>query len=108
MINPDTAARIKACQGVYSMGDTAKYFGVSKRTVHSLWHGKTHVDVSPAPEAVNINSSRIPHDVIAQDVQTLLGRGMTIEEAAQEIGVSRTTVFQARKKAGVQQWYFFS
>lgn len=106
MINPDVVARIKACQGVYSVGDTANYFGVSKSTVHRIWNG-AHSHVAPAEEPANINSSRIPSDVIVEDGKRLLARGMKVTQVAQALGVSKTTVYDRLKEAGVQPCYFF-
>ena len=106
MINPDIIARIKACQNVYSIGDTANYFGVSKSTVHRIWNG-AHSEIAPAEEPANIKSSRIPSDVIVEDGKTLLARGMKVTEVADALGVSKTTVYNRLKDAGVSPCYFF-
>lgn len=91
-IDIDTAARIKACKGLYSIGDCAKHFGVSKRTVHSIWHGETHRHVREASEAPNVKTSRVHPDIVREDGKTLLARGLSMKEAAVVIGVSPTTL----------------
>lgn len=88
MLNPDTAARIKACQGTYSLSDTARQFGVSTRTVSDLWHGRTHTSVPVAPETPYVKRSRIPAAEIKEEAEWLLRAGTPLEETAARIGVS--------------------
>lgn len=107
MINPDIAARIKACNGVYSIRDTANYFNVSKDTVHRIWTGRAHTNVSPASEPANIKSSRVPAEVIIEDGRTLLQRGLSVSQVAERLGVSKTTVYDRLKEIGVQPCYFY-
>lgn len=92
MINPDTAGRIKACRGVYSVGDTAKHFGVSKDTVHRIWTEKAHTDVPVAPETPYVNRSRVPASEVKEEATWLIRAGSTVEEAAQRIGVSPSRI----------------
>ena len=100
MINPNTVARIKACQGVYGLRDTAKYFNVSPATVHNVWTGKRHSDVPEAPEPPNVISTRVSPDVIVEDGRTLLERyNGDYEKAAAELGVSSTTLYRHTRKA---------
>jgi transposase len=105
VISPDTAARIKACRGVYSIGDTARHFGVAKSTVHGIWTGKRHEQVYET-EPVNIKSSRIAPDILVDDGKTLIRRGMSVAEAADALGVSKSTLYAHFNRAGVQAWYF--
>ena len=91
MMSPDKAARIKACHGVYTVGDTARYFGVSKSTVHDIWRGKTHVHVSPALEPDNVKVTRVSREVISEDGPVLLMRGHSPAQAAHALGVSERT-----------------
>lgn len=106
MIDIQTIAQIKACEGVYSMGDTARHFGVSKDTVHRIWTGKAHTNVPAAVEPANVISTRVPAEVIVEDGERLLGRGMSVAEAARQLGVSKTTMYQRLKEAGVTPCYF--
>lgn len=87
MLNPQTAAQILACRNVYSVGDTARHFGVSKGTVHNIWNGRTHGAVRPS-EAPYVNRTRIPSSEIKEEAEHLLRAGTDIKEAAQRIGVS--------------------
>jgi len=97
--HPETIARIKACRGLYSTGDTAKFFGVSKSLVHDVWTGSRHGSVE-ASEAPNIRSTRIAPDLLIDEAQTLLERGMKVPEVADELGVHGTTVYRHMKKQG--------
>lgn len=97
-MSPDTVARIKACKGVYSVRDTANFFGVSKTTVHEIWMGRRHVGVSPA-EPPNIQSTRKLVDT--QDVRNLLARGYNITQIAIALGVSRSTIYDRLNAAPV-------
>lgn len=99
MLNPDTVARIKACQGVYSLRDTARHFNVSPATVHKAWHGKTHTDVPAALEPPNVISKRVSADIIVEDGRTLLQRGLSLQEAADQIGVGKTTLYNHMRTA---------
>lgn len=87
MLNPRTAAQIKACRGVYSVGDTARHFQVSKGTVHNIWQGRTHSAVRPS-EAPYVNRSRVPASQIREDAEWLLRAGTPVEEVAKRIGVT--------------------
>lgn len=99
-------SRIKACQGVYSVGDTANYFRVSKSTVHDIWSGKRHGNVMPDSEPANIVSSRVPADVVVEDGQMLLARGMTVAQAAAQIGIGKSTMYDRLREAGIKPCYF--
>jgi transposase len=105
MISPDKAARIAACHGVYSVGDTARHFAVSKSTVHNIWTGRTHKNVMQA-EPVNVRTSRVPSDILIEDGTTLLRRGRSVAQAAQELGVATSTLYAHLNRAGVSAWYF--
>lgn len=107
MLSPNTVARIKACKGVYSIGDTAKYFHCSKSSVHAIWTGKRHRDIVEAPEPANIISSRVDAQTILEDGRTLLQRGMKVTEAAAVLGVGKTTLYDHLRSEGVQPCYFF-
>ena len=107
MMHPNLVSRIKSCKGLYSVGDTAKYFNVSKSTVHDLWSGRYRRDVPEAPEPPNVKTTRVSPDVILEDGRRLLERGMKIEEAAAKLGVSPSTLRRHLNKEGVQPCYFF-
>lgn len=97
MIDAQTVARIKACKNMYSIGDTARYFNVSKSTVHDIWTGKRHRNVE-ATEPAEINATRIRADLLLDDAQTLLERGMTVREVADTLGVAPITINRHLKK----------
>jgi transposase-like protein len=106
MISPDKAARIAACNGIYSIGDTARHFRVSKSTVYNIWTGKTHKNVMSV-EPANVRTSRVPSDILIEDGTTLLRRGKTVAQAADELGVAASTLYAHLNKAGVQTAWFF-
>lgn len=87
MLNPQTAAQIKACKNVYSVRDTARHFNVSLGTVHNIWHGRTHGAVTPS-EAPYVNRARKSASEIREDAEWLLRAGTPVEEVAERIGVS--------------------
>lgn len=88
MLSPDLVARIKACKGVYSLNDTARHFTVSKDTVHRIWHRKAHTDVQAATEAPYVKRARVPANEIREEAAWLLSAGTSVEEVAQQLGVS--------------------
>ena len=96
-MSTEVAAAIKACQGIYSMGDTAKHFSISKSTVFNIWHGNTHTGVAPT-EAPWIKPSRVSKDVIKEDYPVLRQRGWSIDQIASHLGVGRTTVYKTIKE----------
>jgi predicted DNA-binding protein (UPF0251 family) len=106
MLNPETVARIKACQGVYSLSDCARHFGVSKGSVHNVWNGKYHSQVQPANEPDNVRTTRVSKDVIHEDGRVLLERGLNVREAAAELGVSHVTLRKVLKEGGTKLCYF--
>jgi hypothetical protein len=97
MIDPRTAAQIKACQGVYSLSDTARHFGVGKASVHRIWNGETHGAVAPG-DTPNVVSKRVPKDILIDDGQVLLQRGLSLNEAADTLGVSKTTLYMTLRE----------
>ena len=88
VINPDTAARIKACRGVYTLSDTARQFGVSKDSVHRIWQDKAFTGVEAAAETPYVAKARKSAEEIREDAEWILRTGGSIEEAAVRIGVS--------------------
>lgn len=96
-LTPAQAARIKACQGVYGLRDTARHFNCSPTTVHNVWTGKAHREVYAASEPPNVIATRIDPTIIAEDGRTLLERGMTAREAAEVLGVGKDTVYKYAK-----------
>lgn len=87
MLDPRTAAQIKACQNVYSVRDTARHFHVSVGTVHNVWNGRTHGTVRPT-ETPFVNRARKTASEIREDAEWLLRSGECLETAAERIGVS--------------------
>lgn len=95
MINPAVVAQIKACEGVYSLSDTARFFNVAKATVHRIWSGQRHTDVPEAPEPPNVISTRVSPDIIRSDAQVLLERhNGNVRKAAVDIGVHPSTLYR--------------
>lgn len=90
-------AGMKACRGIYSVGDTAKHYGVSKGTVWNVWNNVTHADVKPS-EAPYIQKTRVPWTEIREEYSYLNDNGYTIETIAKRIGVSVGTVKKAIKE----------
>ena len=93
-LSEDTIARVKACKGVYSCGDVARHFAISKSTVSDLWNDKRYTHLSPAPEPDNVASSRVSRAVVQEDAPLLLSRGMKPNEVAEHIGISERTLYR--------------
>lgn len=86
---------IKASEGIYRASDVAKHFGVHRSTVVRIWKGERHKDVSPAPDFPDIDVTHRPMDK-AEDLCLLVGRGMSIDEAADHLGMARSTAYLIR------------
>ena len=93
----ETVSSIKACRGIYSVGDTARHFKVSKSTVHDIWTGKTHGYV-PEEEPPYITTTRVPKAVILEDYPILKERGYSKEEIANHFGIARSTLYSVLKE----------
>lgn len=87
-------ASLKACKGLYSVGDTARHFGVSKGTVWNVWHGRTHTDVRPVEEAPRLTTTRVKPEIIKEDYPILKNRGLTPDEIASYFGIAKTTLWR--------------
>lgn len=94
MLSMDKIARIKACRGVYSTGDTARHFGISKSTVHDVWNDKRYGAVAPSPEPDNVVSTRVSRAVVQEDAPLLLSRGLSPTDVAHTLGISRSTLYR--------------
>lgn len=94
MLTRDAVGQIKAAEGVYRAADVARYYGVHRSTILNIWRGRRHVSV-PATDFPDIDT-RPSRDQLAEDLELLLGRGMSMDEAADALGVSRRTVYLIR------------
>ena len=97
-LSPDQALEALACREVYTVGDTARHFGVSKSTIARLW--RFDRDTADLPEPPNIWHTRTTDDLILADGQLLLNRGLTLDQAAAHLGVSTMTFTRAYLRAG--------
>lgn len=86
---------IKASQGMYRASDVARSYQVHRSTVARIWTGTVHQDVDAANEAPNVISKNRPCE-LAEDINLLLNRGMSVEEVADKLNISRTSVYAYR------------
>jgi DNA invertase Pin-like site-specific DNA recombinase len=84
-------ALIRASEGLYRSTEVAKAYAVHRSTVTRIWAGCIHKDIDPAPEPPNIITKARPRDV-ADDIRMLLDRGMTHQEVAEALGISKGVV----------------
>ena len=85
-------AEVRAAQGCYRASDVATAYGVARSTISRLWTLQRRTDV-PAGQTPDIVTRARPSE-LAQDIHTLLNRGMTPQEVAQELDVSVSSVYQ--------------
>lgn len=90
-LDADKVALIRAANGVYRASDVARAYDVHRSTVVRIWAGVIHEDVRPAPEAPDIITKTRPRDV-AEDIQILLDRGLSHQEVADALGISKGAV----------------
>lgn len=93
-LTTDEVARMKACEGIYSIGDVAHYFGVSKTTVHYAWSGKRHSEIEAADDIEDIPTSRVRREVIEEDAPVYLARGYDYDRTAEALGISKRTLYR--------------
>lgn len=91
MLTRTAVGEIKASEGVYRAADVARHYGVHRSTVVNIWRGRRHVDV-PATDFPDI-WTRPTRDQLAEDLEVLIARGMSLEEAAEYLQVSRRTIY---------------
>lgn len=80
--------QIAACAGVYRASDVARYFGVSKNYVYTLWS----MDWPDLVCDVNIWDARPTVD--RRDVEILRNRGLNMEQISAELKVSVATLYR--------------
>jgi len=91
-LSKEQVAEIKACEGVYSVGDVARYYNLSKSTVHDIWTGVLHRDVEPADDVAEIPTKRVRAIVIEEDAPVYLQRGYDYKRCAEALGIHVTTL----------------
>lgn len=94
-LTTDAVAEIKAAQGVYRASDVARAYDCHRSTIKRIWDGAIHVDLSPAADFPDIVAKHRPSDK-ADDLNILIGRGMSINEAADALGMARSTAYEIR------------
>lgn len=88
-------AEIKgAAEDGYSVGDIARHHQISKSTVHRITTTNYRADVAPAADVPQIRRARVSPALLAEDARLLLARGHTLDQAAEQLGVSRRTVMR--------------
>ena len=90
-LDEDKVALIRASQGIYKASDLAREYDVHRSTVVRIWAGGIRADVRPAPEPPNINTKPRPRD-LAEDINILIRRGLSHEEVAKALGISKGAV----------------
>lgn len=94
-LTEDAVSLIRASEGTYRASDVARAYDVHRSTVTRIWAGVIHSDVMPAPEPPSITTKPRPRD-LAEDIRILTGRGMSIKEVANTLGISVGAVAQYR------------
>lgn len=95
MLDTTTVANIKASEGIFRAADVAKHYDVHRSTVVRIWKGQAHATIVPAPDFPDIRIDYRPQDK-AEDLRILMERGMSIKEAADELGMARSTAYLLR------------
>ena len=93
-----TKALVQACQGVYTVTDTAAHFGLGKSTVRRYWQAPH--DPSTLPEPPNIYGTTLTAELILADTPVLLARGHTLEGVATILGCSQHRIRETYRRAG--------
>lgn len=88
-------AEIKTSAGIYRASDVARHYGVHRSTVCRIWQGEAHRAVPPADDFPDITTPLRGADLY-EEVETLLDRGLTVDEVARAVGVSKRTVYKVR------------
>ena len=88
------AAEIKASEAVYRASDLARHYGVNRSTVARIWAGSIWQEVQPS-DIPNIKTKTRAVD-LAEDINLLIARGMKVDEVAQHLGLSRSTIYAYR------------
>lgn len=91
----DAVAEIKASEGIYRAADVAKAYNVHRSTVCRIWDGSLYTNQSPAADFPDL-VARTRHTDKAEDLRILMGRGMSIDEAADALGMARSTAYLVR------------
>jgi hypothetical protein len=91
----DQRLLIAACQGVYRMADTARYFNCPRTTVQRIWLQDLDADHIDPPD---IWGCRPTDEVLVADTSLLLSRGKSMAEVAECFGVSEQTIRRAHAR----------
>lgn len=90
---------IYACKDLYTVMDTARYWGVDKSTVRAIFDMVVRDDETPPPPP-NIEGTKTTPDLIVADTQILLDRGMSLTEVAAYLGCEVSTIRKVHARAG--------
>jgi len=90
-LNEQQVAEIRASQGCYRASDVARAYEVHPSTVTRIWAGSIHEDIQAHPEPPNIVTKPKPRD-LEEDINILLQRGMSHQEVADHLGISKGAV----------------
>lgn len=91
-LTPEQAAEVRASKGLYRAADVARHYGVHRSTVKRIWDGELHKDAGVASEPPNVITRPRPSDLY-EDILILVRRGLTYEEVANTLGVSKSSVW---------------
>lgn len=94
-LQAEQVAEIRASEGCYRAADVARAYDIHRSTVTRIWAGIVHEEIPAAYEPPNIQTKVRPRDV-AEDIHTLLNRGMNPEQVAKTLGISKASVYRAR------------
>lgn len=86
-------AQIAACRDVYSREAVARHFKVSWHAVAKVWAEKEVWDSAEPPNIWHANTGKTK-DLYFDDLVILMCRGMSVQEAAQELGLGVETAYR--------------
>lgn len=101
---------ILACEGVYTLRDTARYFNLNYGQVQKIWNNAP--DDAPEVEPPNIWDAELTVDLIVAETKVLLlridpvaRRGLSPEQIAKQLGIGVAWLRQAHNYAGYSLSY---
>lgn len=89
-------SEIKACAGIYRASDVARNYGVHRSTVVRIWQSKVHRHIRSAGDFPDLHVKPSRQD-LAEELDILIRyRGKSIDQAADELGIARSTAYLLR------------
>lgn len=100
-LSPIAVSEIKASAGIYRASDVARHYGVHRSTVGRIWDGDIRAGIEPASDFPDIPTP-LRDEELWEEVTALLERGLSVDEAATALGVSKRFIYKVRAaKVGI-------